>query len=103
MGFYLLKHCAAFVAAVGTTPRSAALHCGVVLPIRQPFGGLSFFIFYRSGVEQHKNLALQLNNRNYTQYTKAWSLTSRCPIIFLFKSFYKWVGRLKPRPKRSII
>jgi len=54
MGFYLLKHCAAFVAAVCTTPRSAALHCGVVLPIRQPFGGLSFFIFYRSGVERHK-------------------------------------------------
>ena len=45
MGFYLLKLCTAVVAAVCTTPRSAALHCGVVLPIRQPFGGISFFIF----------------------------------------------------------
>ena len=48
-GFQLLLQCAAFVGAVCTTPRSAALHCGVVLPIPQPFGGISFFIFYRSG------------------------------------------------------
>ncbi len=46
-----------FAAAVRSTPQSASLPCGVLLPIRQPFGGESFFIFYRSGVGSHKPIS----------------------------------------------
>ena len=46
VGLLAREQCSADVAAVCTTPRSAVLHCGVVLSIRQPFGGISFFSFY---------------------------------------------------------
>ena len=49
VGLLAKKHFSAVAAAVCTTPRYAVLHCGVVLSIRQPFGGISFFSFYRSG------------------------------------------------------
>ena len=54
MGFYLLQYCAAFVAALVAVPY-AAKNRHTSLPPPQPLGGISFFIFYRKGVEQHNN------------------------------------------------
>lgn len=43
LGLYTLNLYSAFVAAVRSTPLFAALHCGVLLPIRQPLCHKFFF------------------------------------------------------------
>ena len=61
LGLLAVEYYSAFAPAVCTTPRYAALHCGVVLPIRQPFISRSFFIFY-CGVDCKRNFTKILAN-----------------------------------------